>query len=344
MSAAKPVWNRDQIITQLEIRAEQRNNAMPVSSKAKNAWASCQVFVLTLFLGISFVPAARAGEPLSQEAFNTPQAATLALVAAARSADMRRLTSILGSDAEQILSSGDPVADSNARLNFVAKYDEMHRLADDDQGRIILYIGADNWPVPIPLVKGNGGWVFDTAAGKEELLYRRVGQNELYTVGVLEELAEAQEEYASALREDGGVVHFAQKIISDPGKHDGLYWPVADDEPESPIGPLVADATSQGYRKGTGNLVPFHGYFYKVLTKQGQLAPGGARNYMHDRKMTRGFAFLAYPAEYRSSGVMTFMINQDGVIVQKDLGSNTAQIATAIAEFNPDRTWEQLVE
>jgi hypothetical protein len=176
------------------------------------------------------------------------------------------------------------------------------------------------------------------------LLYRRIGQNEIYTVGVLEDLADAQEEYASAVREDGGIAQFAQKIISDPGEHDGLYWPVADDEPESPIGPLVADATDQGYRKGTGGLVPFHGYFYKVLTKQGQLAPGGARNYMDDRKMTRGFAFLAYPAEYRSSGVMTFMINQDGVIVQRDLGSNTAQIATAIAEFNPDRTWEQLVE
>jgi hypothetical protein len=318
---------------------------MPVSSKAKNTWACCQVFLLTLFLGISFVvAAARAGEPPQQVAFNTAQAATLALIAAARTSDVNRLAAILGSDAQQILDSGDPVADNNARVNFVAKYDEMHRLAYDDQGRVILYIGADNWPVPIPLVKESGGWVFDTAAGKEELLYRRIGQNELYTVGVLEDLAAAQEEYASAVREDGGTAQFAQKIISSPAKHDGLYWPMADDEPESPIGPLVAHATSQGYRKGTGDLVPFHGYFYEVLTKQGQLAPGGARNYIHDGKMTRGFAFLAYPAEYRSSGVMTFMINQDGVIVQKDLGPDTTQTASAIAEFNPDRTWEQLVE
>jgi Protein of unknown function (DUF2950) len=318
---------------------------MPVFSRATNAWACSQVFLLTLFLGISFVVSpARAGDPSSQEAFDTPQAATLALVTAARTDDMNKLAAILGSDAQPILDSGDAVADNNARVNFVAKYDEMHRLAYDDQGRVILYIGADNWPLPIPLTKESSGWVFDTAAGTEELLYRRIGQNELYTVGVLEDLAEAQEEYASAVRADGGIPQFAQKIISDPAKHDGLYWPVADDEPESPIGPLVADATSQGYRKGTGNLVPFHGYFYKVLTKQGQLAPGGARNYMRDGKMTRGFAFLAYPAQYRSSGVMTFMINQDGVIVQKDLGPDTTQIAAGIAEFNPDHTWEQLVE
>jgi Protein of unknown function (DUF2950) len=315
-----------------------------LSCKTKNS-SACLIFILELFLGIALIiSAAEASEPGSQEAFDSPAAATVALVTACRNGDMNKLAVILGSDAQSILSSGDPVADKNARTNFVAKYEEMHRLGYDNQKRVILYIGADNWPMPIPLINTSKGWIFDTAAGKEELLYRRIGRNELYTIGVLEELARAQEEYARAARANGGVKRYAEKIISDPGKHNGLYWPVSEGETESPIGPLVADATSQGYRKGSADLVPFHGYFYKGLTRQGRLAPGGTRNYIHDGRMTRGFAFLAYPAQYRSSGVMTLMINQDGVIVQKDLGPDTSETASAITEFNPDKTWEQLVE
>jgi hypothetical protein len=250
----------------------------------------------------------------------------------------------LGPDADQILSSGDPVADKNAREDFARRYQEMHRLAYDDQGRVILYIGAGNWPVPIPLVKKDSGWVFDTTAGKEELLFRRIGRNELFTIKVLEDLADAQSEYASEAH-DGGEAQFAQKILSDPGKRNGLYWETAGGQPESPIGPLVASATSEGYKKDTGgSLIPFHGYYYKVLEGQGRNAPGGAKQYLVDGKMTHGFAFLAYPAEYRASGVMTFMINQDGVIVQKDLGPDTAKLASAIAEYNPDKTWQEVDE
>jgi Protein of unknown function (DUF2950) len=292
-----------------------------------------------------FPPFASAEDAGAQQTFPSPDAAVKALVAANKADDMKALSSILGPDADQLLSSGDPVADKNARDEFVRRYDEMHRLEYDDQGRVILYIGAGNWPVPIPLVKKGDTWVFDTAAGKDELLYRRIGRNELFTIKVLENLADAQAEYASDSHdgEDAGL--FAQKILSDTGKQNGLYWQTAEGQPESPIGPLVAAATAAGYKQDTGgNPVPFHGYYYKVLTKQGRNAPGGAKNYVVDGKMTKGFAFLAYPADYRSSGVMTMMIDQDGVIVQKDMGSDTAKLASAIDQYNPDKTWQEVDE
>jgi hypothetical protein len=277
-----------------------------------------------------------------QQVFPSVTAAAKALVTAARTDDMAALSSILGRDAKEILSSGDPVADNNSRDNFVAKYDQMQRLAYDDRGRVILYLGADNWPFPIPLVKSGNGWVFDTEAGKRELLFRRIGRNELFTIDVLADLADAQQEYASEIRDDASVKQFARKIQSGPGKHDGLYWPVSSGEEESPIGPLIADATAEGYQTGATAPIPFHGYYYRILSRQGRNAPGGAKDYVVEGKMTRGFAFLAYPATYRASGVMTFLINQDGVIVQKDLGTDTAKVANEITEYNPDKTWEEV--
>ena len=277
-----------------------------------------------------------------QQVFPSVAAAAKALVAAARIDDMAALSSILGGDAKEILSSGDPVADNNARDNFVAKYDQMQRLAYDDRGRVILYLGADNWPFPIPLVKSGDGWIFDTEAGKRELLFRRIGRNELFTIDVLADLADAQQEYASEIRDNGSVKQFAQKIQSGPGKHDGLYWPVSSGEEESPIGPLIADATAEGYKTGAATPIPFHGYYYRILSREGKNAPGGAKDYLVEGKMTLGFAFLAYPATYRASGVMTFMINQDGVIVQKDLGTDTAKVSNEITEYNPDKSWEEV--
>jgi hypothetical protein len=233
------------------------------------------------------------------------------------------------------------VADDNARQNFVNKYIQMHRLAYDADGRVILYLGADNWPFPIPLVKKDHGWVFDTAAGEKELVYRRIGANELFTIDVLNNLVDAQSEYASQVRDESGVTQYAQKILSDKGKHNGLYWPVAAGQPESPIGPLIAKAAAQGYKRGAqGQPIPFHGYIYRVLTGQGKGATGGAMSYMVDGKMTRGFAFLAYPVEYRVSGVTTFIVDQDGVVLQKDLGPDTAQIAQEMTRFDPDSTWQ----
>lgn len=299
-----------------------------------------------LLLACLFVaPLESADQTFPQQEFPTASAAVTALVAADKADDMKALSSILGPDSDQILSSGDPVADKNARDEFVRRYDEMHRLAYDDQGRVILYIGAGNWPVPIPLIKKDSGWVFDTAAGKDELLFRRIGRNELFTIRVLEDLADAQSEYASEAHDGGSEGVFAQKILSDAGKQNGLYWETAEGQPESPIGPLVAKATAAGYKRDSGdNPIPFHGYYYKILTRQGRNAPSGAKKYLVDGKMTNGFAFLAYPAEYRASGVMTFMINQDGVIVQKDLGPDTAKLANAISEYNPDKTWQEVDE
>ncbi len=297
-----------------------------------------------LFAPLFLARLASADDAATQQVFPSPNAAVSALVAADKADDTKSLSSILGPESDQVLSSGDPVADKNAREDFARRYQEMHRLAYDDQGRVILYVGAGNWPVPIPLVKKDSGWIFDTAAGKEELLFRRIGRNELFTIKVLEDLADAQSEYASEAH-DSGEVQFAQKILSDPGKHNGLYWEAAEGQPESPIGPLVASATAEGYKKDSdGNPVPFHGYYYKVLEGQGKNAPGGAKKYLIDGKMINGFGFLAYPAEYRASGVVTFMINQNGVIVQKDLGPDTAKLASTITEYNPDKTWQEVDE
>ena len=294
--------------------------------------------VSTLLLASSAIAAVPAG----QQVFASAPAAAKALIDAAHADDMKALELILGKDAKEVISSGDPIADNNARDTLVEKYNEMHRVAYDNRGRVILYIGADNWPFPIPLVKKGDGWVFDTEAGKKELLYRRIGQNELYTIDVLKDLADAQREYASEARD--GVKQFAQKIQSEAGKQNGLYWPVASGEPESPIGSLIADATEQGYKTGASSPIPFHGYYYRILTRQGENAPGGAEDYIEDGKMTKGFAFLAYPASYRASGVMTFMINEDNVIVQKDLGPDTAKLANQISAFNPDKNWDQDIE
>ncbi|MGA6974227.1 MAG: DUF2950 domain-containing protein [Candidatus Binatus sp.] len=301
------------------------------------------IFAGLLMAAAIFPRSSFAQSSTTQQVFPTPGAAVTALVAATKSDDMKALSSILGPDSGDVLSSGDPVADNNARDGFVSRYNEMHRLAYDENGRVIIYIGAGNWPLPIPLVKKDGGWVFDTAAGKDELLYRRIGRNELFTIDVLNDLADAQTEYASDSRDGESAGLFAQKILSDPGKQNGLYWEAPDGQAESPIGPLVAKASAEGYKRGeNGSPVPFHGYYYKVLTKQGKNAPGGAKNYLVKGKMTKGFAFIAWPAEYRSSGVMTFMINQDDVIVQKDLGADTTKLASDMTEYNPDKTWQEL--
>lgn len=293
----------------------------------------------TVALGISLALRPALADDTGQQVFQTPAAAGKALVAAAHANDRKALNLILGPDADQILSSGDAVADNNAREDFVRRYGEMHRFAYDDEGRVILYIGAENWPTPIPLVKKRGGWIFDTAIAKDELVYRRIGRNEIFTIDVLRDLVAAQQEYAASKNQ------FAEKILSDPGQQNGLYWKTAPGQPESPIGPLVASATIEGYKRGeNGAPIPFHGYYYRVLAKQGKNAPSGRIQYVVDGKMINGFAFIAYPSEYRSSGVMSFMVNQDGVIVQKDLGPEMSKLASEITEFNPNKTWDEVVQ
>ena len=278
-------------------------------------------------------------EPAAQKTFSSPDEASRALIRAVQAGNEEDLLEIFGPDGKEIISSGDKVEDKKSRDAFAEKYQRMNRLVEELDGTVRLYVGAENWPMPIPLVNRKDAWYFDTSAGKEEILFRRIGRNEIATIGVLRELVAAQKEYYSKTHEDS-VKQYAQKFISDQGKHDGLYWNAINREPESPIGPLLAYASSEGYAKKLSSLPsPFQGYYFRVLMRQGKHASGGAKNYIVNDKMTRGFAFLAYPAEYANSGMMSFIINQDGILYQKDLGPKTADVANALDEYDPDKTW-----
>jgi len=278
-------------------------------------------------------------EPPGQKTFSSPDEASRALIRAVQAGNEKDLLEIFGPDGKEIISSGDKVEDKKSRDAFAEKYQRMNRLVEEPDGTVRLYVGAENWPMPIPLVNRKDTWYFDTSAGKEEILFRRIGRNEIATIGVLRELVAAQKEYYSKTQDDS-VKQYAQKFISDQGKHNGLYWNAINREPESPIGPLVAYASSEGYAKKLSSLPsPFQGYYFRVLMRQGKHASGGAKNYIVNGKMTRGFAFLAYPAEYANSGMMSFIINQDGILYQKDLGPKTADLANALDEYDPDKTW-----
>jgi DUF2950 family protein len=286
---------------------------------------------------IGCFPIRSTAQQQGQKTFSSPEDASKALVTAAKSNDEKAMLDILGPDGKQIVSSGDEIEDANSRANFVQRYQEMHRLVKEPDGTVTLYIGPENWPMPIPLMGKSNSWYFDTAAGKKEILYRRVGQNEISTIRVCQELVAAEKEYYSTQHNE-----YAQKIFSDEGQHNGLYWKTAGGQPKSPIGPLVAAAVADGYTQSRrGDATPYHGYYYRILTGRGQSAPGGAKSYIVNGKMTGGFAFLAYPEEYRSSGVMTFIVDQDGVVYQKDLGKKTDVLAKGMNEFNPDSSWEK---
>lgn len=277
-----------------------------------------------------------------QATYPTAIAASKALVAALQSGDPTAITTTLGPDAKDILMSGDDVADKNARMQFVQRYLQMHRMVMEPDGTTTLYIGAENWPAPIPLVHKADAWYFDTPAGKKEILYRRIGKNEMAVMRTCHELVDAEKEYYAAPHDGDSVKQYAQHIFSDPGKQNGLYWQTASGAPESPIGPLVAMATSEGYVHDP-NLPqqPFEGYYFRILSAQGAKVHGGAKSYIVDGKMTRGFAVLAYPADYRSSGVMTFIVDQDGTLYQKDLGPKTEDIAKSLQAYNKDLTWRK---
>jgi hypothetical protein len=279
----------------------------------------------------------------NEKTFASPGDAVLAFYNAAKSNDTQAMNAIFGSNAQKILNTGDAVADKNAVTNFVRRYDQMHRVVQEPDGAVTLYIGADNWPAPIPLVKNSSGrWYFDTEAGMKEILYRRVGTNENDAITTLHTLAEAQREYASQMHDGSKTKAYALKFISTAGKQDGLYWKSDDNQPASPIGPLIADASSQGYTAEQGKATPFHGYYFRILTKQGPAAKGGARDYMVNGQLAKGFAFVAYPAEYRNSGVMTFIVNQDGTVYEKDLGDDTQKVGAEMTDYNPDSSWKRV--
>lgn len=296
-------------------------------------WANLLKLAAAAILLAGCFPARSMAQQPGQKTFSSAEEASQALVTAAQSNDEKAMLEILGPDGKQIVSSGDEAEDAESRANFVQKYQQMHRLVKEPGGTM-LYIGAENWPTPIPLVSKGGAWYFDTEAGKKEILFRRVGRNEISTIRVCQELVAAEKEYYSTHHE------YAQKIFSDEGQHNGLYWKVAEGEPQSPIGPLVASAVAEGYRKDQGGApTPYRGYYYHILV--GQHGPGAAKSYIVNGKMTEGFAFVAYPAEYRSSGVMTFIVDADGVVYQKDLGKKTDVIAKAMKEYNTKSGWQK---
>jgi hypothetical protein len=298
-----------------------------------------------LFLALLFsLTACNKSDKSSAQVFPSADDAGNALLQAAKSGDQNAILAVLGPESKELISSGDPTQDKSVVDAFVSAYGEMHRFRKMPDGAQILLVGADNFPFPIPLKKDSGGqWFFDTVAGKDEILARRIGRNELAVIEVCGALADAQAEYFSQRRDGASAEHYAVKFISDPGKQNGLYWESPEGQPKSPLGPLVAFATDEGYNtKLTSNSTshaPFHGYNFRMLTKQGSHAPGGAKDYVVNGRMLGGFAFIAYPAEYGNSGVMTFIINQDGVLLQKDLGKTSTEIATAMNEFDPDNTW-----
>ena len=273
-------------------------------------------------------------------AFASQDEAGKAVYQAAKAGDTNTLLLLFGTDAKDLLFSGDEIQDKAARDKFVAAYEQMHRWGKRKDGGFVLSIGAENYPFPFPLLRSpSGQWYFDSNSAKDEILARRIGDNELTTIDVLNTMADAQAEYFSETHDGSKVPQYAQKFISDEGKQNGLYWKPGENQPESPLGPLAAYASSEGYTGKSQRSQPFHGYFYRILTKQGDQAQGGARNYVMNGNMTGGFAILAYPAEYLNSGVMSFLINQDGVVYQKDLGENTSEVAEGIAAFNPDDGW-----
>ncbi len=294
------------------------------------------IAALTLALVLS-------GSASAQATYSTPQEAVDALIASVTSGDVKDIVKVLGPGGQKLASSGDPVEDAAARARFVGAYDEAHQLHKHGDEPLILYIGRDEFPFPIPLLEEAGKWRFDTAAGAEEILDRRIGANELAAIQVLRASVDAQREYAEADR-DGKGVQYARRLLSSDGKMDGLYWPTAEGEPESPLGPLVGEARAEGYRASKTGPTPYHGYFFRVLTGQGKGAAGGARDYIVHGRMIGGFGLIAVPAEYANSGVMTFIVDQDSVVYQKDLGPRTGAIASGITTFDPDTSWSQVLD
>jgi len=308
----------------------------------KDSWfKGCGALVIAAaFIVLLFFGSAHA-ETVKQRTFASPEEAVKAFIEALKSNDVKALEAILGPGSRDLVSSGDPVADKAVRERFLSRYGEKNRLEVTD-AKANLSLGNDDWPFAVPIVKKDGLWRFDAKAGKEEILARRIGQNELSAIQFCLAYVDAQREYTLKDRDGDGLLEYAQKFGSDKGKKNGLYWKAKEGEEQSPLGPIAAAAYSRGYRKKGENPQPFYGYFYRILTGQGKNAPGGAYGYLAKGNMIGGFALVAYPAKYASSGVMTFIVNHDGVVYEKDLGRNTEKAVQAMKLFDPDSTWKKV--
>lgn len=306
--------------------------------------------IKTLFSAVVLVLAITIAGPTAeaaskQKSFATPEAAVKAFIDAIRTDDNKELLVVFGEGAKDLMYSGDPVSDKERRKKGIDAFDKKNSLVKEGE-KMVLVIGENDWPFPIPLVKQGGKWIFDTKAGRLEILNRRIGQNELSTIQTMHEIVDAEREYAMVDRDGDGLVEYAEKFLSDPGKKNGLYWETTEGEAPSPLGAFVAGARAEGYtREGAKNVpVPFHGYYFKILKKQGKHASGGAFDYVMRDNMIGGFAVVAYPALYGNSGVMTFVVNHEGVVYQKNLGRNTKKVAEAMTAYDPDKTWKKVEE
>ena len=280
--------------------------------------------------------------PAVPRSFASPEAASQALQRAARTDDLISLQAIFGAKASQLLNSGDAAADSHDRRLFAQAYDQWHELVPMSNGSEVLLVGKEAWPMPIPLVKRGEAWVFDTQAGEYEIRLRRVGHNELSAMRACKAIVDAEHQYAAEHQDDRGAPVYTARLASSPGRRDGLYWPTDDTAARSPLGPLLAAAAAEGHDDAnTPALTPYHGYYYRILTRQGKAASGGERDYLVHAKLIGGFAVLAYPANYRSSGVMSFIADSSGTIYSQDLGEQTGSIAASIVSFDPDAGWKE---
>jgi len=309
--------------------------------KKRSACRIVLIGTLAVLIALSGFEGMAQAAALKQKTFQSPDAAAKALVTATRAHDVKALVALFGPGSDDLISSGDEVDDARGRNMFVQAYDEAHRLEKAGDTKSILYVGKDDWPMPVPIVKTGKRWRFQTAEGRQEILSRRIGKNEIGAIQTCLAIVDAQKEYAVLDRDNDQLLEYAQKFESEQGKKDGLYWETAPGEPLSPLGPLVARATAEGYKNGE-RLSPYHGYLYRIITAQGENANGGAYSYMVNGSMIGGFAIVAYPALYRASGVKTFTVNHEGIVYEKDLGPDTAQLAAAITVFDPDKSWKKV--
>ena len=305
------------------------------------AWCYASVVIVALLVAVALLILPVSAQEGKQKAFGSPEEAMKALVETVKTGDTKGMMAVLGPEGEDIIDSGDKVQDKNAQEQFVKAYQEKVDYVKEKEDRVSVILGNDNWPFGIPIIRKAEGWMFDTKAGREEFLNRRVGRNELAAIQVCLAYVEAQREYASTDREQDGIIQYAQKVMSDPYRRNGLYWEVGEGEIESPLGPFIAQAARAGYTKKGDEPTPYHGYYYKILNGQGMSAPGGAYKYVINGHMVAGFALVAWPAEYGVSGVMTFVVNQNGMVYEKDMGPKTEAVAKAMTLYNPDRTWKR---
>ena len=322
---------------------------LQISGCSKNSAGRLWMLIVLVALGILTASCNKSekttAEKSAQKTFATPAEAGAAFLQAAKSGDQTALLEIFGPGGKEVLFTGDATKDKDHLQDFVAAYSQMNRWGTIKAGGQVLYIGADNYPFPIPLGQNSDGrWYFDTAAGKDEILARRIGKGELSAITALNALVDAEHDYFNQTHDGDDTKQYAQKFVSDDSKQNGLYWPVSSGETPSPLNGLAEFAKSLGYTNAAGKPQPFNGYYFQILDRQRDEASGRTKDYVVDGKMTRGFAILAYPAEYRNSGIMTFIVAENGVIYQKDLGDKTQDVAVAMADYNPGDGWTRVVE